>query len=123
MIYGIGVDIVRIERLREAYRKWGIRFFQRFLTDREIDYCFNRKEPYPSIAVRFAAKEALIKALSAGSIINMKDIEILNQENGRPVMYIHGDLENTLKEKGIKNWHLSMSHEREYGVSVVVLEI
>ena len=122
MIYGIGIDIVRIERMRDAHKKWGRKFFEKFLTGNEMAYCYEKKEPYPSISVRFAAKEALIKAIGSEVHVNMKDVEIVNSENGRPSIKVLGRLEKFFNEKAIRNCHLSLSHEKEYGVACVVLE-
>jgi len=77
MIYGIGIDIVKIDRMQEADQKWGRKFFKKFLTTDETEYCFEKKMPYLSVAVRFAAKEALIKAIGSEIAVNMKDIEII----------------------------------------------
>ena len=122
MIYGIGIDIVKIQRMRDAHKKWGRKFFERFLTDNEIAYCYEKKEPYPSISVRFAAKEALIKAIGSEVHVNMKDVEIVNSENGRPSIKVRGRLEKFFNQKGIRSCHLSLSHEKEYGVACVALE-
>ncbi|HDH04822.1 MAG TPA: holo-[acyl-carrier-protein] synthase [Nitrospirae bacterium] len=122
MIYGIGIDIVRIQRMRDAHKKWGRKFFEKFLTGNEIAYCYEKKEPYPSISVRFAAKEALIKAIGSEVHVNMKDVEIVNSENGRPWIKVLGRLEKFFNEKEIRSCHLSLSHEKEYGVACVVLE-
>ena len=122
MIYGIGIDIVKIQRMRDAHKKWGRKFFEKFLTGNEIAYCYEKKEPYPSISVRFAAKEAIIKAIGSEVYVNMKDIEILNSKNGRPLIKVSGRLEKFFDEKAIRNCHLSLSHEKEYGVACVVLE-
>jgi holo-[acyl-carrier protein] synthase len=122
MIYGIGIDIVKIQRMKDACEKWGRKFFEKILTNDEIAYCYEKKEPYPSISVRFAAKEALIKAMGSGITVNMKDIEILNDRNGRPSIRVKGKLEDFFKEKKIRHCHLSLSHEKEYGVACVVLE-
>lgn len=122
MIYGIGIDIVKIERMRDADKKWGRKFFEKFLTGNEMAYCYEKKEPYPSISVRFAAKEALIKAIGSEVHVNMKDVEVVNSENGRPSIKVRGRLEKFFNEKEIRNCHLSLSHEKEYGVACVVLE-
>lgn len=122
MIYGIGIDIVKIERMQDADKKWGRSFFEKFLSDNEIAYCFEKKEPYPSVSVRFAAKEALIKAIGSEIHVNMKDIEIVMNENGCPSIAAHGSLDAFLKEREIRHCHLSLSHEREFGVACVVLE-
>jgi holo-[acyl-carrier protein] synthase len=123
MIYGIGIDLVKIERMKEAHEKWGMRFFERVFTAHEIDYCFQKKVPYPSLAVRFAAKEALIKAIGSEIAVNMKDIEIVSQDNGRPLLEVKGKIEKFFKTKGITHCHISLSHEREYGIGSVVLEM
>lgn len=122
MIYGIGIDIVKIKRMRDADTKWGRSFFEKFLSDNEIAYCFEKKEPYPSVSVRFAAKEALIKAIGSEISISLKDIEVVLNENGQPSIAAHGNLGEFLKEQKIRHCHLSLSHEREFGVACVVLE-
>jgi holo-[acyl-carrier protein] synthase len=122
MIYGIGIDIVSIERMKKVVEKWGRRFLDRVFTENEISYCYAKKEPYLSLSVRFAAKEALIKAIGPVSPVSLTDIEIVNAETGKPLLRVKGKLENVLKEKLIKRAHLSLSHEHEYGVACVVLE-
>jgi len=122
MIYGIGIDIIKIDRMQEADQKWGRKFIEKFLTSDEIKYCFEKKVPYLSVAVRFAAKEALIKAIGSEIAVNMKDIEIILNEKGRPSIKVKGALESFFKENTITKCHLSLSHEREFGVACVVLE-
>jgi holo-[acyl-carrier protein] synthase len=122
MIYGIGIDIVKIKRMRDADKKWGRSFFEKFLSENEIAYCFEKKEPYSSVSVRFAAKEALIKAIGSEININMKDIEVVLNKKGRPSIAAHGSLGKFLKERQIRHCHLSLSHEKEFGVACVVLE-
>ena len=122
MIYGIGIDIVKIERMGEVVEKWGQRFLERVFTESEISYCYEKREPYLSLAVRFAAKEALIKAMGSAVPVSLTDIEVINVETGRPFLKVNGKLEVFFKEKLIKKAHLSLSHEHEYGVACVVLE-
>ena len=122
MIYGIGIDIIKIDRMQEADQKWGRKFIEKFLTSDEIKYCFEKKVPYLSVAVRFAAKEALIKAIGSEIAVNMKDIEIILNEKGRPSIKVKGTLESFFKENTITKCHLSLSHEKEFGVACVVLE-
>jgi len=121
MIEGVGVDIVKVERLREAAGRWGGRFLKRVFTDREIAYCMARHEPYTSLAIRFAAKEALIKALG-GDLFRLKEIEVLNRPDGSPFINLGEKLKEILSIKGVKKIHLSMSHEREFGIAFVVTE-
>lgn len=123
MIYGIGIDIVKIDRIRSASEKWGGTFMEKILTAKEISYCYEKKDPCPSLAVRFAAKEALIKAIGSEVFVKMKDIEVLNDTNGRPSIKVSNKLEAFFKEKKIVRCHLSLSHEKEFGVASVVLEV
>lgn len=122
MIYGIGIDIVRIERIKTAVGRWGKKFLERVFTEKEILYAYQRIDPYPSLSVRFAAKEALIKAAGTSLPVSLKEIEILNQDSGLPVINMSGRLGTFLEAKAILSVHLSLSHEQEYGVACVVLE-
>jgi holo-[acyl-carrier protein] synthase len=126
MIYGIGIDLVKIDRMKKAVEKWGENFLKSFLkrifTEKEIAYCFEKKEPHHSLAVRFAAKEALIKAIGSEVFVPLTDIEILNFEKGKPVIDAKGRLEEFFQDRSIKSCHLSLSHEREFGIACVVLE-
>ena len=108
--------------MKEAHEKWGMKFFERVFTSGEIEYCFQKNVPYPSLAVRFAAKEALIKAIGSEIPVNMKNIEIISHESGRPSIMVKEEVEKFFKAQKIKHCHISLSHEREYGVGSVVLE-
>ena len=99
----------------------GRRFLDRVFTLGEIEYCFRKSEPYTSLAVRFAAKEAFIKAAGVGRL-PFRDIEVVNLESGQPVIRNEGKLKRALEGTGISRVHLSLSHEREYGVAFVVAE-
>ncbi len=126
MIKGIGVDIVKIQRIKEAVEKWGERFLHRIYSGRELDYCLQKHNPYESLAVRFAAKEAFLKA--SGRQFNFKDIEILNDSAGRP--YINIPLSCCLptnKDPGgrdqlLQVLHLSLSHDSDYAIAMVIIE-
>ncbi len=122
MIYGIGIDIVKVSRIRRASERWGRRFLEKFLSQDELSYCSEKNDPYPSAAVRFAAKEALIKAVGAKVNIGMKDIEVVNDEAGRPFIRPGRRLGEYFREEKIRHCHLSLSHEKEFGVACVVLE-
>lgn len=122
MIHGIGIDLIKIDRLREAAERWGSRFLDRVYTEGELSYCYERKNPYLSLAVRFAAKEALIKAAGPGAPVSMRDIEVVNYGSGKPAIRVWGRLKGFFAEMGIREAHLSLSHEREFGVACVVLE-
>jgi holo-[acyl-carrier-protein] synthase len=122
MIYGIGIDIVKIERMKKVVEKWGNRFLERVFTEGEISYCYEKKDPFLSLAVRFAAKEALIKAVGSIDSVSLRDIEVVNVETGKPLLKVRGKLGDFFQEQLIKNVHLSLSHEYEYGIACVVLE-
>ena len=122
MIYGIGIDIVKIERMRTVVKKWGQRFLKRVFTEKELTYCFEKKEPYLSLAVRFAAKEALVKAMGSGAPVSLTDIEVMNMESGKPLIKVDGKLKEIFDDKSIKKAHLSLSHVHDYGVACVILE-
>jgi holo-[acyl-carrier protein] synthase len=122
MIYGIGIDIVKVERMKTAVLRWDRKFLDRIFTEKEILYAYQKTDPFPSLSVRFAAKEALIKAVGVPVAVSLRDIEILNQENGRPFINISGRLRTFFEENAIKCSHVSLSHEQEFGVACVVLE-
>ena len=122
MIYGIGIDIVRVARMKEVVNKWGERFLQRVFTANEIAYCYEKKNPFLSLSVRFAAKEALIKAIGFTVSIPLTDIEVVNSDRGKPIIQPKGRLEEFFKENPFCKAHLSLSHEGEYGIAFVVLE-
>lgn len=131
MIYGIGTDIVEISRIKEAVEKWGERFLKKIFTEDEISYCYKKKAPFPHLAVRFAAKEAVIKALSNSEhkaqskehglrFVNLKNIEVLNQPTGKPFINLLGNLKIYFQDKFII--HLTLTHERSSAIAMVVLE-
>lgn len=122
MIYGIGIDIVKIDRMREVVQKWRDKFLNRVFTEDEISYCYEKKDPYLSLSVRFAAKEALIKAIGARAAIPLTDIEVVNYNSGMPSIKAKGKLENFFLDNSVRQAHLSMSHEKDYGIACVVLE-
>jgi len=122
MIYGIGIDIVKTERIKTAVGRWDRKFLDRIFTENEILYAYKKKDPYLSLSVRFAAKEALIKAAGSSIPISLREIEILNHEDGRPFIKVSGGLRTFFDKNTISCTHVSLSHEREYGVACVVLE-
>ncbi|HXX80715.1 MAG TPA: holo-ACP synthase [Thermodesulfovibrionales bacterium] len=122
MIYGIGTDIVKVERMKEVVEKWGEKFLQRVFTPHEIAYCHHKYDPFPSLSVRFAAKEAVIKASGSWVSIPLVDIEVVNDERGNPTIQPRGALEVFFRDSALSKVHLSLSHEKEYGIAFVVLE-
>lgn len=115
-----GVDIIEIERIKQSIEDTDGKFCERVYTEKEIEYCESKRaQKYQHYAARFAAKEAVFKAISplleSKYDIGWKDIEILNDENGRPYVQI---LNQDIK---IDNIDISMSHCKQYAVANVVL--
>ncbi len=116
----IGIDIIEINRIEEAVSRWGERFLQRVYTDTELELCRDKAE---SLAARFAGKEAAIKALSMpGILINWKDIEILSETNGKPLVHLYGRAHQQARDLGLGRLAISLSHSREYAVALVIGE-
>jgi holo-[acyl-carrier protein] synthase len=122
MIYGIGIDVVHAGRMKIIVGRWGERFLKRVFTDGEVTYCFRKKDPHLSLAVRFAAKEAFIKAIGAEIPVSFKDIEVVNSGTGKPSLVFSERIHTHFRDKKITSAHLSLSHDHEYGVASVVLE-
>ena len=124
MIYGIGVDLVRISRIESVIRRWGDRFVRRVFTPVETQNCQRAGSPFSCLALRFAAKEAFSKALGLGmaSGVKWKEIEVFNHSNGGPSLRLYGISSKICTKNGITGIHLSLSDEGEYGVAMVVLE-
>jgi len=124
MIYGIGVDLVKIKRLEKAIQRWGDRFVSRVFTPDEMTFCYNRVSSASAFSLRFAAKEAFAKALGLGMKKGVRwcDIEVFHFPEGRPGLKIHGRSSEICKEENITGHHLSLSDDDEYGIATVVLE-
>jgi holo-[acyl-carrier protein] synthase len=113
----IGVDIVEIARLEKAIARWGEDFLSRIYTDSELR--LYRKNP-SSLAARFAAKEAVIKALGKPTaVISMRDIEILSDRGGRPVVNLYGKAQSQAKGLGLDKLAITLSHSKEHAVAFV----
>ncbi len=121
MIYGIGIDIVKVERIREVVNRWGDRFLNKVYTENEISYCYEKRNPFSSLAVRFAAKEAMIKAIGL-RISAFTDMEILNGPHGKPFLKTSGKLEGFFRGNFLRPPHVSLSHEKDYGIACVLIE-
>lgn len=120
-----GVDIVEIERIKKSIESLGDSFRNRVFTVSEIEYCENRKAArYMSYAARFAAKEAVSKAFGTGISrgIGLKDIEILNDDNGRPYVVLHGSAKEVYKSIYAEDISLSLSHCENYAVASVCIQ-
>lgn len=123
MIIGIGTDIVKVERIRRLLERYP-GFVDKVFSRAEISYCDARSNSEQSYAARFAAKEALMKALGTGwdGKVNWKDIEVVQFGRSRPEILAHQGTSELLATLGVTAIHLSLSHEQEYALAFVVLE-
>lgn len=128
MIYGIGADVIEIARIEDAVRRNGRRFAERILGERELERFDYRTSRYERrgivfLATRFAAKEAISKALGLGlrRPMTWRAVEVLNAPSGKPVAVLHGALRQYAAERGL-TLHVSVSDERAYAVAYAVAE-
>jgi holo-[acyl-carrier protein] synthase len=115
-----GVDIIEIERVENVALKYGRRFLERIYTYDEISYC---KGKAPQLASRFAAKEAVMKALGTGIRgVGWKDVEIVRRRGMAPHIKLHGRAKMRASQIGLSHLSLSLSHSREFAVASVIGE-
>ena len=118
MEIAVGVDIIEIGRVAQALERWGQRFLERVYTPGEIAYCRGRAN---SLAARFAAKEAVMKALGTGLRgIAWREVEVVRQRGRAPTIVLHGRASKRAQAIGIGELAVSLSHSREYAVASVV---
>ena len=122
MIFGIGTDMVEISRIQKAIEK-NPRFLQKVYTEKEIAYCQRKRTPWQSFAARFAAKEAVSKAMGTGlGRIGLTDIEVVNQSSGQPQVILHGAAQIFATEHGFVRVHISLSHSEAYAIATAIIE-
>ena len=123
MIAGAGIDLIEIDRFREAKKKWGKDFLKKIFTTHEIEYSSKKRFQDQHLAARFAAKEAVLKAFGGkiSSIYNWRDIEVLNDKSGKPFIKFHGSAKKLKTEEKITDVILSMSHSRNHAVANAIL--
>ena len=122
MILGIGIDIIEIDRIKKSVDQFGDQFLNKIYTQVELEYSLAKPTKYQHLAARFAAKEAVAKALSSikENGFNWKDIEIYNKDNGMPVVKLYGDLEKLVAEG--KELKITMSHSDNYVTCFAMLQ-
>ncbi|WP_234123060.1 holo-ACP synthase [Clostridium hydrogenum] len=123
MIIGVGVDIIEISRIEKAVN-FNSLFIQKLFNKNEIDYFESRKLRAECIAGRFAAKEAVAKALGTGfREFSMKDIEIDRTSLGKPIVILKGKAKMIAEKNGNYKMHVSISHDRQSAIAYAVLEV
>lgn len=122
MILGVGIDVVHVDRIRRWLSTAGL--IERFFHPEEIAAARERGSGAAhSLAARFAAKEAFGKALGTGlSGIRLRDVQVVNSHNGRPDMVLHESALARFREAGASAVHLSLTHESDNAIAVVVIE-
>ena len=112
-----GVDIIEIKRITKALEAHGERFLHRIYTTKELALFGGST---PSLAARFAGKEAVAKALGCGiGDILWVEVEILRGPNGQPELHLHGSAKRIAEEQGLTTWSISLSHSMEYAIAMV----
>jgi len=127
MIFGIGTDLVEVERIKKELASHGEKFIDMLFTESERTYCTraeNLSIQAQCFAARFAAKEAFLKALGSGlrGGLKWKDVEVLNNELGKPEIRMQNTAQEICENAGINNVHVSLSHTKESAIAVVILE-
>ena len=117
----VGVDIIEITRIDEAMQRFGQRFLQRIYTGPELELC---KAKANRLAVRFAGKEAVMKALGTGiKGVSWREIEVLSKPSGEPYVRLYGKAMTIASTMGLGELAISLSHSKEYAVATVVATI
>lgn len=124
MIYGIGIDLVDNDRIAKIIAKWGIKFLTKIYSENEITYCSRHAQESIHYGARFAAKESFLKALGIGlgMGVKLKEIEVINDTNGKPKLNTYGEANAQILERKIDKIHLSLSHTANYATAIVLLE-
>lgn len=117
-MYCVGVDIIEIDRIKRVTARWGERFLKRVYTEAELGICQTR---VPALAVRFAGKEAVMKALGTGRKgVGWREIEVLSNSDGKPLVYLYEKAQKKAEELGLGELAISLSHSREYAIASVI---
>ncbi len=123
-IRGLGIDVIKVERLVQSLERFGARMEARLFTDAELAYCRTHKDPLPHLAARFAAKEAASKALGTGMSggIGFKQFEVHQPGGQVPRLEFHGVALERYQSLGCTGSHLSLTHDGGLAIACVVLE-
>jgi len=124
MIVGSGVDIVEVDRIKKAVKRWGESFIDKVFTKKELNYSHKKRFAYQHLAARFATKEAVLKAFGGGWIRSLpwKEVEITNDKTGKPSVTLHGEAKKLKEKREIKRMVISISHTKNYAVASAILE-
>ena len=123
MIYGIGTDIVQVDRMQKNLTRFGDKFAVRLLAKSEYDEFQGSLQPASFLAKHFAAKEAMAKAMGTGFTdgLSFKDIGIVHDKRGKPLLVLRGQAQEFIQTQGICESHVSLSDEKDYALAFVIL--
>ncbi|MBN1140742.1 MAG: holo-ACP synthase [Deltaproteobacteria bacterium] len=123
-IGGLGTDLVRVARFRRFLEEGKENLLARLFTPAERDYAMTKRDPAPHLAARFAAKESFSKALGTGfrEGLSWREIEVVHDPLGKPELVLSGRAAEMFEERGLSSLQLSLSHDGEYALAVVVAE-
>ena len=124
MIFGTGIDIIEIDRIKQSIGKYSDRFKQKVFTQKEVDYCHSQADPAKHFAARFSVKEAVLKCFGTGMTdgIRWKDIEVDRQESGQPVLNLYGKGRELFGRLKLKRIHISITHDKNYAIAHAIAE-
>lgn len=124
MVIGTGIDVVSVARMARLRERHGGRGLTRLFTEAELGYCLELVSSDPSLAARFAAKEAFFKALGTGKTLGglWTDVEVVRLRTGAPALRLHGRAAEHARERRLRRLHVSLSHTEDVAVAHVVLE-
>ena len=117
-VLSLGIDIIEVERIESAIRRWDKRFLNRIYTEAERKICQDR---IPALAARFAGKEAVMKVLGTGAKgVGWQEIEILADTRGKPLVQLHGNAREEAKKLNLSEFSISLSDTKQYAVAAAI---
>ena len=124
MIFGTGIDIIEVNRIKNSIQKYSDRFKKKIFTQKEIDYCHSQADPAKHFAARFTVKEAVLKCFGTGMTggILWKDIEVDKLNSGQPVLNLYGNGKKLFNQLNLKHIHVSITHDKTYAAAHAIAE-
>ena len=124
MIFGTGIDIIEVDRIKNSIQKYSDRFKKKIFTQKEIDYCHSQADPAKHFAARFTVKEAVLKCFGTGMTggILWKDIEVDKLNSGQPVLNLYGNGKELFNQLNLKHIHISITHDKTYAAAQAIAE-
>ena len=124
MIFGTGIDIIEVDRIKNSIQKYSDRFKKKIFTQKEIDYCHSQADPAKHFAARFTVKEAVLKCFGTGMTggILWKDIEVDKLNSGQPFINLYGNGKKLFNQLNLKHIHVSITHDKTYAAAHAIAE-